>query len=123
MTEQSSAYQKSYGAWAGDPVGRAPDYTRCCTAVASRERWSKYFQCSKPRGHGPDGAYCKQHDPEAVKARKEASEAKWKNKWNSERYRWHGRTFFDALLKIASGHNDARGLAQEVIAEFEKGAQ
>ncbi|MFA5897664.1 MAG: hypothetical protein WC829_00995 [Hyphomicrobium sp.] len=58
-----------------------------------------------------------------MKARKEASEAKWKNKWNSERYQWHGRMFFDALLKIANGHNDARGLAQEVIAEFEKGAQ
>lgn len=66
-------YPKSYGAWAGNEAGRKPDFTRCCESVASgRGSWHS-SQCSKPNGHGPDGAYCKIHDPEAVKARQEKS--------------------------------------------------
>jgi hypothetical protein len=114
-------YQKAYGAWAGLPKGNPPDYSRCCEEVHSRDRWTKFYQCTKPRGHGPDGAYCKQHDPAAVQARRTASDARWNEKWNAERYQWHARSFFDALVKIAEGHNDARGLAQEVIAEFKSG--
>jgi hypothetical protein len=55
------------------------------------------------------------------KARNEASDRKMWAKHNAERYNWHGKTFFNALQQIADGHNDARGLAQEVIAEFKKG--
>jgi len=36
------------------------------------------------------------------------------------RYEWHGKTFFAAIKQIADGHNDARGLAQEVVDKFEK---
>lgn len=121
VIEKSSLYKAEYGAWAGFPKGHAPDHTRCCEQVFPNERGALHHQCSKPRGHGPDGAYCKQHDPEAVKARSAANATRSRDKWNNERYRWHGHTFFDALLKIAEGHNDARGLAQEVIDEFKKG--
>lgn len=65
MTEKSPLYKDKYGAWAGDPQGRAPNYMRCCENVYSRERWGRFYQCTRPRGHGPDGAYCKQHDPAA----------------------------------------------------------
>jgi hypothetical protein len=34
----------------------------CCVAEVSTPPWYIHFrQCSKKRGHGPDGLYCKQH--------------------------------------------------------------
>jgi hypothetical protein len=121
MTERSNLYKEKYGAWAGFPKGHPPNYVMCCEEVSTNERWPKRYQCSKKRGHGPDGAYCKLHDPAAVEARRKASDARSTEKWNKLRYELHGRTFFDALLKIAEGHNDARGVAQEAIAKFKSG--
>lgn len=121
IVERSKLYPKAYGKWAGSPEGQKPDYSRCCQEVWSRERWSRHYQCQKKRGHGPDGAYCKQHDPAAAKAREDATCARWNAKWNKERYEMYGRTFFDALVKIAEGYNDARGLAQEVVENFRAG--
>lgn len=121
LIEKSPLYPNSYGTWAGNRTGSAPDYGRCCEGVWSKERWPRQYQCTRKRGHGPDGAYCKLHDPEAAKARQKASDARWAEKWNKDRYQFYGRTFFDALLKIAEGHNDARGLAQEIIADFKAG--
>lgn len=119
MTE-NKLYPKSYGAWAGNPEGHYPDYTKCCATVWNREGWSRSGQCNRKRGHGPDGAYCKQHDPTAVKARNDAADARGKAQWRVRRYEIHGRRFFEVLKKIAEGHNDARGLAQEVISAFER---
>lgn len=121
MNAPTTLYKKAYGAWAGFPEGHKPDYSLCCEEISTNERWSKQYQCGRKRGHGPDGAYCKQHDPEAVKARREATDAKQREKWNVKRYEIHGRTFFEALEKIAAGHNDARGLAQAVIDTFRDG--
>ena len=121
VIEKSHLYKEAYAAWTGNPEGNRPDYARCCQAVWSRDRWSKGDQCVRKRGYGPDGAYCKQHDPAAVKARNEAKKTHYNAKWNATRYEMHGRTFFNALVKIAEGHNDARGLAQEVIDIFKKG--
>lgn len=121
IAEKSQLYPKEYGAWAGFPQGHPPDLARCCAAVWTKERWSRQHQCHRMRGFGPYGAYCKQHDPDAVKAREVASNKRSNNQMNARRYEWYGRTFFDALLKIAEGHNDARGLAQEVIATFKSG--
>lgn len=115
VLEKSPLYKKSYGVWAGLPTGHAPDYAQCCEEVWSRERWSKHYQCSKPRGYGPDKAYCKQHDPQIVKARQEASAARSEQKWQQRLLEIYGHTFYETLVKIADGHNDARGLAQEVI--------
>lgn len=121
MIEKSPLYPKAYSDWAGNPKGNPPDYSLCCESVWPNDRFPIPHQCRKKRGFGPDGAYCKQHDPAAKKSRQAASEARWNQKWNTERYQIHGRTFFDALVKIADGHNDARGLAQEVIATFKNG--
>ncbi len=119
MIEKSVLYKEKYGAWAGDPEGQKPDFEHCCVEVY---RWpGGTGQCSKKRGYGPEGAYCKQHDPEAVKARSAAIRARSTQKWNEQRYDWHGRTFFQALSQIAEGHNDPRTLAQETIDEFKKG--
>jgi hypothetical protein len=35
------------------------DPTRCIESV--HNRYSGSYQCSRKRGHGPDGLYCKQH--------------------------------------------------------------
>lgn len=121
LIENSPLYKKDYGVWAGQPAGQKPDLTRCCEEVWTRERWSRrhqHHQCSKPRGHGPDGAYCKQHDPEVVNARRAAVEARSKEAWNKRLLEAYGKTFYDTLVKIAEGHNDARGLAQEAINRF-----
>ena len=51
-------YRKAYGVWGGNPKGHAPNYERCAADVHTG--WH-FNQCSRKRGHGPDGAYCKQH--------------------------------------------------------------
>lgn len=117
-TERSTLYKPKYGAWAGLPDGHKPDFTRCCEEVWSRERWSRHYQCTKPRGHGPDGAYCKQHDPEVAAKRRAEVDARSKASWRKRMIEVYGQTFYEALVKIADGHNDARGLAQETIAKF-----
>ena len=52
------AKERRYGQWAGNPKGAAEDKTRCIESV-----WSDYVggQCSRKRGYGKDGLYCKQH--------------------------------------------------------------
>ena len=49
---------RRYGQWSGNPQGQAGDPERCEYAVWSdhRER-----QCSRKRGHGEGGRYCRQH--------------------------------------------------------------
>jgi hypothetical protein len=47
-----------YGKWSGCPNGISEDTTRCVQKL-----WGSYvsYQCSRKRGFGPDGLYCKQH--------------------------------------------------------------
>lgn len=52
---------KRYGSWAGDPKGNPENPERCIKEVWPRSgSWTPY-QCTRPRGHGPDGLYCRQH--------------------------------------------------------------
>lgn len=56
-------YKRRYGKDAAfNPTGDRPNYERCAHEV---ERFSKgrffYHQCTRKCGHGPDGAFCKQH--------------------------------------------------------------
>lgn len=118
MGEDKKHYKAKYGDWAGNPNGHAPDFSRCCEEVHSHDGW-RYHQCGRKRGHGPDGAYCKQHDPVAVAARKEKSEAKHRAAYRSDMQRAYGPTFLAALREIAEGHNDPRGLAQEIVSDFD----
>lgn len=111
-------YPASYGAWATNPEGYKPDLTRCCEAIWTKERWSRQLQCGRKRGHGPDQAFCKQHDPSVVSARKAEMKKRADAAWLARRYEIHGKSFFETLKKIADGHNDARGLAQEAIRSF-----
>lgn len=122
MTKLSNKlYPAKYGYWAGNPRGNSPDYTRCCESVRGRDRWDIVgHQCRKPRGQGPDGAYCKQHDPAKVQARRDKSDRTYFDKMNKLQAQWHGPAFLAALREIEAGHNDPRSLAREVIAKYEE---
>jgi len=65
---ESISPQRRYGVWRGCPQGQAEDPTRCIEQVwPSDGTWIPH-QCSRKRGHGPDGLYCKQHAKKAVEA-------------------------------------------------------
>ncbi len=51
-----------YGQWAGNPTGIREDVTRCVAEVS--DGWI-FRQCTRKRGHGPGGLYCKQHGQRA----------------------------------------------------------
>lgn len=113
-------YLESYGAWAGNPKGRKPNLEYCCIEVTPNERGgaAHRHQCRRKRGYGPNSAYCKQHDPAAVAKRHSAIDARADAAWLARRYEFSGKRFYDALVRIAEGHNDPRGLAQRVIDDF-----
>ena len=52
--------ERRYGVWAGCPKGQQEDPTRCIEEIWPSGGWITY-QCSRKRGHGPDGLHCKQH--------------------------------------------------------------
>lgn len=52
---------RRYRVWAGCPGGIKEDTTRCICSVRDQGRSPLSSQCSRKRGHGPDGLYCKQH--------------------------------------------------------------
>lgn len=116
---ENRLYKSAYGAWAGMPKGHQPDFKRCCEEVWSRERWSRHSQCSRPRGHGPDGAYCKQHDPAIVEARQKAVEIAGNKRHRNDMMRAFGSSFLAILRQIADGHNDPRAIASEAVRRFD----
>ncbi len=119
MAQSNKLYRAKYGAWAGYPNGTKPGFTRCCESVTRYVgRWPQHAQCSNKRGHGPDQAYCKTHDPARVAARKEESDKRYRAKVDKWRFEAYGKSFYDVLVQIADGHNDARSLAKETISKF-----
>ena len=61
-----------YGAWAGSK-GTPEDPERCIASTwepVSRQS----YQCSRKRGYGLNGAYCKQHDPDRIEAKRQADD-------------------------------------------------
>lgn len=56
--------QRRYGCWAGKPEGRPEDMDLCIESVRGKGGgFSSYLsvQCSRKRGHGFGGMFCKQH--------------------------------------------------------------
>lgn len=97
--------------------------------ASSQGNWTQFSQCSH-RGKTvlADGTHwCAMHDPEAV--RKRGDKARERQgvrdaKWAAQSAAWqHQRDMKEnyprlvaALREIEAGHNDARGLAAEVLA-------
>jgi hypothetical protein len=57
---KSKLAPRIYGQWAGNPNGVPEDPTHCIHAVRNDFQPGGY-QCTRKRGHGPAGLYCKQH--------------------------------------------------------------
>lgn len=109
-------YPKDYG-----PSYRAvkPDFSRCAQTVLDGAGWGSH-QCTRKNGHGPHGAWCKAHDPDAVKAKREARYAKMRAGWDREKSLNDAKAALEpALRQIAAGHNDPRALAESVIAALD----
>ena len=51
---------RTYDQWVGNPKGIPEDAARCVAEVTDFTGWHQR-QCSRKRGHGPNGEYCKQH--------------------------------------------------------------
>jgi len=122
MTEWtlSSLHSKKYGDWAGNPRGTPADPSRCCERAGGYGRGEIPHQCSKKRGYGPEKAYCKQHDPASVKARRDAEAARYEKHMAGRRLEWAGPRLFAALCKIADGDNNPRETAAEAIKDMRK---
>ena len=111
-----SLYQARYGRSYGS---HAADYSKCCKAVYDPDTRASW-QCKRPNGHGEQGAYCKQHDPLVVSAKRNARSAKWKAEWAAkDRDAEFTRAARQAIRDIAAGHNDPRGLAQSILDKLE----
>ena len=95
---------------------------RCAAGVSGHGGWRTY-QCSRKRGHGPEQAYCKQHDPVARKEKQDARWTEYKARMDAQQaernaknaHRRLGVAAIAALKLIADGHNDPRALAQSVL--------
>ena len=102
MTTTPTREPWRYNQWGSNSKGIPENPAHCIKAVRERDGWHSY-QCSRPRGYGEDGLYCKQHVPETVKARREAaslaSKARWDQAWYICRKPEHAA--FDALLAAA----------------------
>ncbi len=52
--------ERRYGQWHKMPEGFPEDTTRCVEEV-TQHLALRSSQCSRPRGHGKAGLYCRQH--------------------------------------------------------------
>lgn len=52
---------RTYTSWAGNNRGVPEDRTRCIAKVSYSGRSVLLRQCSRKRGYGKDGLYCKTH--------------------------------------------------------------
>jgi hypothetical protein len=102
------------------------DMSRCRAMVNRGDyRMSAFGQCySKPKVvreiSGKTYGFCGLHDPEAVAAREAVRDAERRaeeaKRDSADRRRWDRPTEYrDALRQIATGHNDARQIAAEVL--------
>ncbi len=57
MTNELRRYDKS----ALNPRGKREDVIRCIEEVSEPPSYWHSHQCTRKRGHGKDGLYCKQH--------------------------------------------------------------
>jgi hypothetical protein len=113
---------KKYGGYgAGGSGGQPYDPAYCAYPV-----WgiTTTHQCGRK---ATVGIFCKQHDPIAWQARRDARDAKWQAEWaaDRERNRLEDRrqnsidAFKTALMKIAGGKlNDPAGYAAMVLEEW-----
>lgn len=119
IKNRAEAQKHRYGSWGGNPKGTPYDPKYCCEEVGRNQGgWTMFGQCQKKPGHGPDGLYCRIHEPEYEKNRRAERDKKDKERWDLKFKPYKDKdSFLEALRKIAKGHNDPRTLAEEVLKE------
>ena len=117
-TTLTDAFKAQYPQFYGRVYSpRPPNYTKCAGRIAGVFGSE---QCSRKPGHGPEGAWCKTHEPIAEKARYVAKVAKWDAEHTMRRALSDATAALEpALRRIAEGHNDPRELSREVIAALD----
>ena len=121
MTERTPDFMNCYPETYGRHRTMRPEYFRCCSSVPAKDGWGS-SQCTRANGHGPHGAYCKQHDPAARKTKSDAWDAERKAERDiAARHRQHTVDCEAAIREIAAGHSDPRGLAQALIDKRDAG--
>lgn len=98
----------------------------CLTRVPARQGYG-YHLCSKFATDEPDAdgnpTKCAVHSEAGIarrKVRQQERDQQWRAKWARDNaLAAANKQIEPALRKIAEGHNDARGLAQEVIAALD----
>ena len=123
MTEHSPEFLAQYpkGGFGLSYNKRDADYTRCAQTVSDGGRWPRYHQCTRKNGHGPHGAWCKQHDPEAVKARHEARNKAWLREWKAKATEADLKAEALTIIRqIAEGHNDPSSLCRDWCARWDE---
>lgn len=63
--------ERRYGQWAGNQRGQPENPKGCVKGVYPAHSQYIEHQCSRKRGHGPDGLYCKQHAKKQEDPRKQ----------------------------------------------------
>ena len=53
--------RRLYGVWSGKPRGIPEDPERCAEEIMEAGSFGIGRQCSRRRGHGPGGEYCRVH--------------------------------------------------------------
>jgi hypothetical protein len=121
MTEYSDEFKAHFRPEYGHgSYCKRPDFARCADSVYLGSVWHGSKQCSRKNGHGPDGAFCKQHDPVALAAKRVAEEAAWKREWDQKARESAFTSESKAAIRaIAEGHNDPMTLAREILARYE----
>lgn len=98
--------------------GFREDKTKCVVEVMRYVgRWPSSGQCARKRGFGPEGLYCRQHDPKVVAEKEKIQWDKYEQDRKKRMLQFLGPAAVEVLRKIASGCNDARGAAIEFLEE------
>ena len=119
-SKHTEAFKAQFSNSYGINIKHKPDFTKCAECVHGDGVWPSWHQCTRKNGHGPEGAWCKMHDPVARKAKQAARDAKWQSDWDREKALNNAKAaLVPALRAIADGHNDPRALATEVIATLD----
>lgn len=116
-------YRDKYGAWAGQPYGRKPDFTKCAESVCGNGRGEIPHQCRSKAKFDPDEngnpTTCRIHSEAYVAEKRRVAREKHEAAMAKNRIKWNANKFHAALVEIAAGHNDPRALAAEVLARLE----
>lgn len=88
---------------------RAYNTQKCACEVYEPGRVRLSKQCTRKPGFGPDGLYCKQHDPAEIARRRKASMDKYNAKMKRERPQWYAGEML-ALLKEAPELEDVQAV-------------